>query len=92
MLITGAVVADFQDGVVNGIGNGDKQAVVFSYAYKAVESYMFARQFHLSEVEAYRYISRYQDIELLDEFYDVMHTQPFPDMVDSMAKYCVRIC
>lgn len=49
---------------------------------------MFARHFHLSEVEAYRYISRYQGIELIDEFYDVMHTQSFSDMVDSMAKYC----
>lgn len=51
---------------------------------------MFARHFQLSEVEAYRYISRYQGVELMDEFYDVMHTQPFPDMVDSMAKYCAR--
>lgn len=51
---------------------------------------MFARRFHLSEVEAYRYISQYQGVELIDEFYDVMHTQLFPDMVESMAKYCTR--
>ena len=51
---------------------------------------MFARHFQLSEVEAYRYICRYQGVELMDEFYDVMYTQPFPDMVDSMAKYCAR--
>ena len=50
----------------------------------------FARRFSLSDVEAYRYISQYQGIELIDEFYDVMHTQSFPDMVDSMAKFCAR--
>lgn len=51
---------------------------------------MFAKRFHLSEVEAYNYISRYQGIELMDDFYDVMHTQSFPDMVESVAKYCAR--
>ena len=51
---------------------------------------LFASHFRLSEVEAYRYISQYQGIELMDEFYDVMHTQSFPDMVDSLAKYCAR--
>ena len=50
----------------------------------------FARRFSLSDVEAYRYISQYQGIELMDEFYDVMHTQSFPDMVDSMAKFCAK--
>lgn len=51
---------------------------------------MFARHFSLSDVEAYRYISQYQGIELMDEFYDVMHTQSFPDMVESMAQFCAR--
>ncbi len=51
---------------------------------------MFARNFHISEVEAYQYISKYQGIELVDEFYDIMHTQSFPDMVQSLAKYCAR--
>lgn len=58
--------------------------------YMVIMVSMFASHFHLSEVEAYRYINQYQGIELMDEFYDVMHTQSFPDMVDSLAKYCAR--
>ena len=58
--------------------------------YMVIMVNLFASHFRLSEVEAYRYISQYQGIELMDEFYDVMHTQSFPDMVDSLAKYCAR--
>jgi hypothetical protein len=27
---------------------------------------------------------------VMHDFYDVMHTQPFDDMVQSMASYCHR--
>ena len=44
----------------------------------------------MTEVEAYRYLSSYGAIKVAHDFYDVMHTQSFDDMVQSMASYCRR--
>ena len=44
----------------------------------------------MTEVEAYRYLNQYGAIKVMHDFYDVMHTQPFDDMVQSMASYCHR--
>ena len=45
---------------------------------------------HMTDVEAYRYLSRYGAIKVDHDFYDVMHTQPMGDMMQSMATYCHR--
>lgn len=50
----------------------------------------FASHYSMTEVEAYRYLSRYGAIKVAHDFYDVMHTQSFDDMVQSMASYCQR--
>jgi hypothetical protein len=50
----------------------------------------FARHYQMTEVEAYRYLSSYGAIKVVHDFYDVMHTQSFDDMVQSMASYCRR--
>jgi hypothetical protein len=50
----------------------------------------FASHYHLTDAEAYRYLSRYGAIKVAHDFYDVMHTQPMGDMVQSMASYCHR--
>ena len=50
----------------------------------------FASQYKMTDVEAYRYLSRYGAIKVAHDFYDVMHTQPMGDMVQSMASYCHR--
>ena len=50
----------------------------------------FASQYNMTDAEAYRYLSRYGAIKVAHDFYDVMHTQPFDDMVQSMASYCHR--
>jgi hypothetical protein len=50
----------------------------------------FANHYSMTEVEAYRYLSRYGAIKVAQDFYDVMHTQSFDDMVQSMASYCQR--
>ena len=49
----------------------------------------FASHYSMTEVEAYRY-NRYGAIKVAHDFYDVMHTQSFDDMVQSMASYCRR--
>ena len=50
----------------------------------------FASHYKMTDVEAYRYLNRYGAIKVAHDFYDVMHTQPFDDMVQSMASYCHR--
>ena len=50
----------------------------------------FAAKFALNSQQAYRYLSRYGAIKVAHDFYDVMHTQPMNDMVESMVSYCHR--
>jgi len=50
----------------------------------------FASHYSMTEVEAYRYLHRYGAIKVAHDYYDVMHTQSFDDMVQSMATYCRR--
>ena len=48
----------------------------------------FARRYSMTEVQAYHYLHRSGAIKVAHEYYDVMHTQPMTDMVQSMASYC----
>ena len=48
----------------------------------------FASHYSMTEIEAYQYLNQYGAIKIAHDFYDVMHTQPFDDMVKSMASYC----
>ena len=50
----------------------------------------FAKHYSITEAEAYSYLNRYGAIKVAHDFYDVMHTQTFDDMVQSMVSYCSR--
>ena len=50
----------------------------------------FASHYEMTDVEVYKYLNRYGAIKVAHEFYDVMHTQPMDDMVQSMSRYCNR--
>ncbi len=50
----------------------------------------FAQRYSMTDVEAYKYLKHYDAIKVVHEFYDVMHTQPMNDMVQSIASYCHR--
>ena len=50
----------------------------------------FASHYSMTDAEVYRYLSRYGAIKVVHDFYDVMHTQPMNDMVQSMITYCQR--
>lgn len=50
----------------------------------------FAKHYSITEAEAYSYLNRYGAIKVAHDFYYVMHTQTFDDMVQSMASYCSR--
>ena len=50
----------------------------------------FASRYSMTDAEAYRYLNTYGAIKVAHDYYDVMHTQSFEDMVQSMASYCHR--
>lgn len=50
----------------------------------------FAKQFNMTEAQAYQFLHQHDAIKVTHEYYDVMHTQPLDDMVQSMASYCKR--
>lgn len=50
----------------------------------------FANKFGLSDAQAYRYISSFNGIELIEEHYEIMHTLDFKEAVNSLAIYCNR--
>lgn len=50
----------------------------------------FASHYKMTDAEAYNYLNRYGAIKVVHDFYDVMHTQPMDDMVQSMSTYCHR--
>ena len=50
----------------------------------------FARRHHLTDVQAYRYLKRYCGIDMLERFYDVMHTLSFKDTTDDLTAFCHR--
>ena len=58
--------------------------------YMVVLTRSFARRYDMSEAEAYRYLRQYSAIALAHEYYDVMHTQSFDDMVQSLTLFCQR--
>lgn len=66
------------------------------YSVKDVSEYIvaliaaFGRRFSMSETSAYQYLHKYGAIHIAHDYYDVMHTQPIDDMVQSMASYCRR--
>ena len=50
----------------------------------------FGRKHGLSNKEAYHYRKRFRGREMLDKFYDVMHTLSFKDATDDLTAYCHR--
>ena len=50
----------------------------------------FAKHFGLTDVQAFRYITHYNGIDLIDRHYDIMHTLGFKETVNSLAAYCNR--
>ena len=67
---------------------------IYMFSIKDISEYIvaliaaFASHYSMTEIEAYRYLNRYGAIKVAHDFYDVMHTQSFDDMVQSMASYC----
>ena len=71
-----------------------KVIVVCMFSVKDIAEYIvaliaaFANHHSMTETEAYKYLCQYGAIKVAHDFYDVMHTQSFDDMVQSMTLYC----
>lgn len=50
----------------------------------------FGVRFGLSDSQSYDYIARFGGIEMFFEYYDILHTLSFADMVEGMAAFCSR--
>ena len=50
----------------------------------------FAKRFGLNDAQAYKYISQFNGIELIERHYEIMHNLDFSETVDSLAIYCKR--
>ena len=50
----------------------------------------FADHYGLTDSQAARYMSRYGALELCDKHYNVMHTLPWLDNINSIAIFCRR--
>lgn len=51
----------------------------------------FAAYYHLTDVQALRYLQQYNALELCDKHYSVMHTLSFRDNIESLTAYCKRM-
>lgn len=49
-----------------------------------------AQRYGLSVQKAFHYLKRFQGIEFLLEFYDVLHLQSVDDTVDDILLYCKK--
>lgn len=50
----------------------------------------FAKRHKLTDTQAYRYLKRFKGIEMLERFYDVMHTLSFKDTTEDLTAFCHR--
>ena len=50
----------------------------------------FAAFFGIQPRQAYAYLKRFKGLEHLERHYGVLHTQSFPDAVETMAEVCAH--
>ena len=50
----------------------------------------FASYFGIQPRQAYAYLKRFKGLEHLAAHYGVLHTQSFPDAVETMAEVCAH--
>lgn len=50
----------------------------------------FAKRHKLTDTQAYRYLKRFRGMEMLERFYDVMHTLSFKDTTEDLMAFCHR--
>ena len=50
----------------------------------------FAQKFGLDDIQAYRYMARFDAVNMVIDNYGIMHTLPFDDAIEGVAAFCQR--
>jgi len=50
----------------------------------------FSKKYTISVKQAFNYIKRFNGIKFLQEFYDIEHTQSYPDIVEDVKNICIN--
>lgn len=50
----------------------------------------FAKRYHITSQEAFRYLRRYKGFDLCDVHYGIMHTLSLDENLDSLYRYCKK--
>lgn len=65
-----------------------KKRDIFEYIIALVDE--FARQFNLSDKQAYNYIRAHKGVSFIEDNYAIIHTLDFDEAVNSVALFCRR--
>ena len=50
----------------------------------------FAQKFNLQDRQAFNYIKRFKGLEYLNNFYDILHTLSFEEVIEALTIICKR--
>ena len=50
----------------------------------------FAHQYGIHPRQAYAYMKRFKGMEHLEHYYNVLHTQSFPEAIEAVAQVCAN--
>ena len=50
----------------------------------------FSRTYQLKQKQAFNYLRRFKGLEFLEKHYNIMHTQSFEDVIESLIIVCQR--
>ncbi len=61
---------------------------IFEYTFILID--LFARKFHLTEAQAYRYLKANSGIRFIEDNYGILHTLDFPEAIEGLTLYCKK--
>lgn len=50
----------------------------------------FSRTYQLKQKQAFNYLRRFKGLDFLEKHYNIMHTQSFEDVIESLIIVCQR--
>lgn len=50
----------------------------------------FSRTYQLKQKQAFNYLRRFKGLDFLEKHYNIMHTQSFEDVIESLTIVCQR--
>ena len=65
-----------------------KQYAMMKYTIALIAE--FAKKFHLGKKQAYNYLKRFNGLDYLKSYYDVLHTLSFEEAIRDISIICFR--